>query len=224
MNKINLIHYTKLTERLPAIEEQFKNSFFKLKVIDECDKEDLTKEELQIFDTDYLSLGEVSCFMKHVKVYENLVKNDTAEIAIVIEDDILIGRNFDKKLKKLLNILPENFDFVFFGASKLNMHIPILKRRPFKYVYKKVNTPTSWGGNGISKTTDSYIISKYGATKIINKIKNSEILDDALDFWLNHTARELDLKGYWYEPTITKYNDKFESNLATQYNNVKSKN
>ena len=91
-------------------------------------------------------------------------------------------------------------------------------------MYKKVNTPTRWGGNGMSKTTDSYIVSKNGATKIINKIKNSEILDDALDFWLNHTARELNLKGYWYEPTITIYNDKFESNLATQYNNVKSKN
>ena len=47
MHEINLIHYTKLTERLPVILEQFKESTFTLKVIDECDKEDLTKEELK---------------------------------------------------------------------------------------------------------------------------------------------------------------------------------
>ena len=224
MQEINLIHYTKLTERLPVIEEQFKDSIFTLKIINQCDKEDLTKEELNIFDIDYLSKGEVSCFMKHVKVYENLVNNDKTEFAIVIEDDITLEKKFDKKLTTLLSKLPKDFDFVFFGASKLNMHIPLLKRRPLKGMYKKINTPTEWGGNGMSKTTDSYIVSKKGANKILSRITKSKILDDALDFWLNQTARELSLNGYWYEPTITFYNDKFESNLATQYNDVESKN
>ena len=76
----------------------------------------------------------------------------------------------------------------------------------------------------MSKTTDSYVVSKKGANKILNHIAKSKILDDALDFWLNQSARELNLNGYWYEPTITKYNNKFESNLETQYNNVESKN
>ena len=52
MHEINLIHYTKLAERLPVIEKQFKDSIFTLKIINQCDKEDLTKEELKIFDTD----------------------------------------------------------------------------------------------------------------------------------------------------------------------------
>jgi len=224
MNEINLIHYTKLSKRLPTIINQFKDSSYKLKVIDVCDKEDLTKEELAKFDTDYLSKGEISCFMKHVRVYESLLANDKIDFSIVVEDDILIENNFDKELNNLINKLPKNFDFVFFGASKLNMHIPLLKRRPFKRMYKKINTPTSWGGNGMSKTTDSYVVSKKGASKILARINKSEILDDALDFWLNQSARELDLNGYWYEPTFTKYNDEFESNLATQYNDVESKN
>ena len=224
MHEINLIHYTKLAERLPVIEKQFKDSIFTLKIINECDKEDLTKEELKMFDTDYLSRGEISCFMKHVKVYKKLVENRKEKFSIVIEDDILIEKNFDKKLLTLLNKLPSDFDFVFFGASKLDMHVPLFKRRPLKRMYKKINTPTDWGGNGMSKTTDSYVVSKKGAKNILDRIAKSKTLDDALDFWLNQSARELSLSGYWYEPTITKYNDQFESNLATQYNNVESKN
>lgn len=224
MHEINLIHYTKLTERLPVILEQFKESTFTLKVIDECDKENLTKEELKMFDTEYLSLGEISCFMKHVKVYENLVDNIRTDFAIVIEDDITLEKNFDRKLTNLLQRLPNDFDFVFFGASKLDMHIPLFKKRPLKRMYKKTNTPTEWGGNGMTKTTDSYVVSKKGAKNILNLIAKSEILDDALDFWLNQSARELNLNGYWYEPTITKYNNQFKSNLETQYNNVESKN
>jgi GR25 family glycosyltransferase involved in LPS biosynthesis len=224
MYEINLIHYTKLTDRLTVIEKIFKDSIFTLKIISQCDKENLSKEELKLFDTDYLSKGEISCFMKHVKVYEKLVENHEEKFAIVIEDDILIKKNFDKKLLTLLNKLPDDFDFVFFGASKLDLHIPLYKRRPLKRMYKKINTPTDWGGNGMSKTTDSYVVSKKGAKSILDRIAKSKILDDALDFWLNQSARELNLKGYWYEPTITIYNDKFESNLASQYNNVKSKN
>tara|TARA_B100001029_G_scaffold179449_1_gene188979 strand:+ start:7165 stop:7836 length:672 start_codon:yes stop_codon:yes gene_type:complete len=223
MHDINLIHYTKLVERLPVIKEEFKNSIFQIKVISEFDKEDLTKKNLKKFDTDYMSLGEISCFMKHMHVYKKLITS-TKDFSIVIEDDILLEDNFDNKLARLLEKLPKDFDFVFFGSSKLNMHIPIFKRRLFKNFYKKTNVPTDWGGNGMTKTTDSYIVSKAGAKKIIDRAEKIDILDDALDFWLNQSARELDLNGYWYEPTFTKYNKKFESNLATQYKDVPSKN
>jgi len=223
MIEINLIHYTKLKERLPFILDQFKNLEFKINIIREFDKEDITKQEFSKFDTDYLSKGEISCFLKHLKVYNDLV-DSKCEYSVVIEDDILLNKNFSKKLSKLTKNLPKNFDFVFFGASKLNMHIPVYKRRPYKNFYKKTNFPTEWGGNGISKTTDSYVVSRKGAKQIIEWAKNCKQLDDALDFWLNQSARKLDLIGYWYEPTLTRHNSKFESNLASQYNNVISKN
>ncbi len=224
MYEINLIHYTKLSKRLPVIYKEFENSIFNLKIISEFDKETIPKGELKKFDTDYLSMGEISCFRKHMKVYEDLSNNKKEKFSIVIEDDILLENNFDNKLLKLIKSLPNDFDFIFFGASKLNMHIPIYRRRPFKNLYRKTNDPTSWGGNGMSKTTDSYIVSRSGAKKILERTKKLDILDDALDFWLNQSARDLNLKGYWYEPTFTKYNNKFESNLATQYKNVTSKN
>ena len=42
-------------------------------------------------------------------------------------------------------------------------------------MYKKINTPTNWGGNGMSKTTDSYVVSKKelkNDTRSNRKIKN----------------------------------------------------
>ncbi len=101
MKEINLIHYTKLKERLPVILNEFNKSDFKINVISQHDKEVLTKDELKNFDTDYISPGEISCFMKHLRVYKNLLENLDEEFSIVIEDDILLENNFDFKLSKL---------------------------------------------------------------------------------------------------------------------------
>ena len=76
----------------------------------------------------------------------------------------------------------------------------------------------------MTKTTDSYVVSVKAAELIMERVKKIKLLDDALDFWLNESARELELNGYWYEPTLTRYNSNFESNLATQYRDVPSKN
>ena len=91
--------------------------------------------------------------MKHLRVYKNLLENLDDEFSIVIEDDILLENNFDFKLSKLLKQLPNDFDFVIFGSSKLNIHIPRSKIIPFKSMYNKTNYPTTWGGNGMTKTT-----------------------------------------------------------------------
>ncbi len=224
MNEINLIHYSKLVDRLPVIKNEFKNSTFKINVINDYDKENLNQNDLKNFDIGYMSLGEISCFMKHLQVYKNLIDNSKNKISIVIEDDILLNNNFDKRMMNLLQRLPKDFDFVFFGSSKLNMHIPLYKKIPFKNFYKKTNHPTNWGGNGMTKTTDSYVVSVKAAELIMERVKKIKLLDDALDFWLNESARELELNGYWYEPTLTRYNSNFESNLATQYRDVPSKN
>ena len=38
------------------------------------------------------------------------------------------------------------------------------------------------------------------AAELMERVKKIKLLDDALDFWLNESARELELNGYWYEP------------------------
>ena len=107
---------------------------------------------------------------------------------------------------------------MLFLGDGCNLHIPLIKRRPFNLIYKKCREPTSWGGNGATRCTDSILISKKCAKKICNfykEIKENEI-NLPVDWWLNNVIRELQLEIYWMEPTIVtqgsqngKYNSSY---------------
>ena len=77
-------------------------------------------------------------------------------------------------------------------------------QKPDKFIYKKCHEPTRWGGNGATRCTDSYFVSKKCAEKLINYItkicKNS--INQNSDWWLNEVIRDLKLEIYWMEPTI----------------------
>ena len=60
-----------------------------------------------------------------------------------------------------------------------------------------------WGGDGATRCTDSYVITKKGAHSLINYIDNlKKKIDMPIDWFLNSAARSTLLKVYWAEPTI----------------------
>ena len=121
----------------------------------------------------------------------------------MLEDDAILDKDFVSKLTKGLKQLPDDYDMLFLGDG-CNLHIPLSKRRLFKYIYKKCREPTKWGGNGGTRCTDSILISKKCATKICNYYESMKInnINLPLDWWLNEVIRDLKLEIYWMEPTI----------------------
>lgn len=198
--KIYVIHYTPLIERKKHILIQFeKQNITNYEFIEKYNKEDLNECDKVLFDK---SIGEsmMSLMNKHFYIYKLIAKN--YENSLILEDDVVLCDNFNEILNKYINQLPNDYDMLFIGDG-CNLHIEANRLTQNKNIYEKCLYPTIWGGDGASRCTDSYIISKKCAIKLCNyisKLSNKIIVKS--DFWLNIASRDNNLKVYWAEPTI----------------------
>jgi GR25 family glycosyltransferase involved in LPS biosynthesis len=200
MIKIFILHYSKLTERKKCILEQFKrNNISNFEFIEKYDKDEITEEESNIFDKNYKK-STMSLHLKHNYVYKQIAEK--YENALIFEDDVILCDNFVKILQLFMYQLPDNYDMLFIGNG-CNLHIPQSELIPNKYIYSKCLYPTSWGGDGATRCSDSYIVSNKCAKvlcKCIDNLQNKIKLP--IDWWLNETARQNNFKVYWAEPTL----------------------
>jgi GR25 family glycosyltransferase involved in LPS biosynthesis len=61
-----------------------------------------------------LRLGEVGCYLSHMWCLNDIIKNNYTN-AIIFEDDIIIHKNYDNLLKKIL--INSSYDFLMLGAA-----------------------------------------------------------------------------------------------------------
>jgi hypothetical protein len=96
-----------------------------------------------------------------------------------------------------MSYLPEDYDMLFIGDG-CNLHIEKHKLISNKHIYEKCLYPTNWGGDGASRCSDSYIISKKCANKLCEYLKNlKNKINLPSDWWLNVAARDNNFKVYW---------------------------
>ena len=204
--KIFVLHYSKLVDRKKFIIDQFKKqNITDYEFIEQHNKEDLVNK--QHFKE--LSDSKISLIMKHFHVYRQATHHD---IVLIFEDDVILADNFNETLQRYMTQLPKDFDMLFIGDG-CNLHIPSV---PNKHIYKKDLYPTTWGGNGASRCSDSYIISNNCAVKLCSYISKMKQMNLPIDWWINKTARDINLKVYWAEPTIVtqgSLNGFFKSSL-----------
>ena len=213
--KIFVLHYSKLVDRKTFILKQFeKHNITNYEFIEKYDKDEITDYESEIFSLNYKK-STMSLHLKHFYVYKEIAEK--YEHALVLEDDVILCDNFIEIFNKYLTQLPTDYDMLFIGDG-CNLHIPKNVLIPDKYIYEKCLYPTAWGGNGASKCSDSYIISKKCANKLCEYISNLETkINLPIDWWLNEACRHNNFKVYWAEPTIItqgSQNGFFNSTLA----------
>ncbi|MFY7731258.1 MAG: glycosyltransferase family 25 protein [Flavobacterium sp.] len=199
--KVFVIHYKKLTERKLLILEQFK----KQNIIDyefiEIDRDDIHNHNISMFQANYNN-AQIAISLSHFYAYQQI--NDKYDNALIFEDDAILSDNFTNTLNKYMTQLPNNYDMLFIGNG-CNLHIEAHKLNPNQYIYEKCLYPTSWGGDGASRCTDSYMISKKCANTLCEYINNlSYKINLPIDWWINVAARDNHLKVYWSEPTIVR--------------------
>ena len=198
--KIFVIHYSKLVDRKKHILEQFeKYNITDYEFIEKYDKDEITEYESNLFDPNYKK-STMSLHLKHNYIY-NIIA-ETYEYALILEDDVILSDNFIEKLNNYITQLPQDYDMLFIGDG-CNLHIEKHKLIPNKNIYEKCLYPTSWGGDGASRCSDSYIITKTCANKLCEYIDNlKDKIKLPIDWGLNEAARDNNLKVYWCEPTI----------------------
>ena len=196
--KIFVLHCSKLADRKKHIIEQFSKQNIDFEFIEKYDKDDIESESA--FYSKNYKRSTMSLHLKHLYVYKLLAEG--TESALILEDDVILCENFMETLIKYLTQMPSDYDMLFLGDG-CNLHIEKEKLVPDKYVYEKGLYPTSWGGDGASRCSDSYIISNQCAKKMFAYVKKlTKVISLPIDWWINEAARANNLKIYWAEPTI----------------------
>jgi glycosyl transferase family 25 len=197
--KIFVVHYKKLINRKTHVLEQFKKHNITDYEFIEIDRDELHEQNISMFENNY-STSQIAILLSHFYAYKQI--SDKYDNGLIFEDDIILSDNFMNILNNYMSQLPENYDMLFIGDG-CNLHIEKYKLIPNKNIYEKCLYPTSWGGDGASRCTDSYIISKKGAKKLCEYINNLLYkINLPIDWWLNVASRDNNFKVYWAEPTI----------------------
>ena len=129
-------------------------------------------------------IGELGIWASNYVAWKNFSKTEH-DILILMEDDIVLSKNFNSKLSGYIDELPENWDF-------FTVYIP-----SFGNIRYKVNKQgLDIGKQNVCKVYQSwsclcYVVSKNGAKKLLDQVK--EKVTSPIDHWLFYNEN---LNGY----------------------------
>lgn len=201
-----ILHYTPLFDRKKNLTLNLRSKMLKIFFIQEFDKESLTTKQIKklynssefvwnskislfahnldyVFNFRQLTFSEISLIYKHRKALE-LISKSNCEYGLILEDDAIPVRNYDKKI---LNLLKKDLDwdvlFLGLGIGK-------------KFIRKKLNKsfllpnrlyilpPPS------TNCTEAFLIKKEAAIKILSKFVDFTL---PMDFEYAYLFKLLDL-------------------------------
>ncbi len=179
---IYIIHSTLLIERLENI-NQLKNTFNKLdkyyniniEIVEDYPHNQLNKDKIAnlvnlapIEDENYkkynnflrnLTPQSISKNLKHYKCIQEIKKNKSDDINLVLEDDVSVeDTNFENIFCSIINKLDKNFDICMLGLPSSSN---LIEKDTFKIIDSKLIYNTLPG-------CDSYLISVNGANKLLS--------------------------------------------------------
>jgi GR25 family glycosyltransferase involved in LPS biosynthesis len=154
--------------------------------------------------------GEIACTLSHIMAL-NMAKALNWEYVIILEDDVILAEDFEKRIKLLLNILPKNWEHVYLsGIPRFNtyfMNSNLLQLIPS--TKDKVNRVDG---------TCAFIIRNIAYDRFIVKLSSLETTPDDL---INHFIfAEQQIKSYIYFPFVAFVNDEYTYIGETKNNRI----
>lgn len=205
-----IIHYTKYMERKKVMDTLLnKEGFQNITYITEFDREDISYTDYYNsfranhleyqnrkhynFHPNYpLTPGEISFTLKQKTFLQKFVVSNY-EYCFLLEDDVIVDKDFISKFDYYFESLPKDFDVAFFGqGGGKRIDKSLLEDGVYWY-------PKSYPAD---RCGDSFVLNKQSATKLLGCMEQFKIcfpIDQEYAFWF----RELDFKVYWLEPPIT---------------------
>tara|TARA_R110002051_G_scaffold298212_1_gene365011 strand:- start:864 stop:1589 length:726 start_codon:yes stop_codon:yes gene_type:complete len=209
VEKVYVVHYTRLVERFQKLNSQFRHYGIEAHYVREFDREALTKDQIDSFykrdEKAYnntilkvygpgankfrpLSKAEISCTIKHLHAIRN-ISNECSKYGLILEDDVILEDNFVNKFNNYLSRTPSDWDAIFMGnCCGLTTSSPDAAGQ---IAFKKEHPA--------SKCADGYILRKELASKIGETMSTFHTISD----W--ELGYQLSLHGakvYWWEPAL----------------------
>lgn len=202
LNKIYIIHYSKLVDRRKYLEDRFLKLNVNVEWITQYDREVLTEKQIKDvfeFDPTYVDIhtdpntgeppmrilrkAEIACYLSHYHCIKDHVDNNL-DYTLVLEDDIIFEDDAFLKVNEILNKLPVDCDICYLGNG--------CGLKPDNIQPDKIFYETSFG----IKAADSILYTK----KAVDFLYHRKKIHRPVDYHIN-TFRD-DLKIYWVEPPI----------------------
>lgn len=210
VEKIYVLHYTKLTKRKENLQKQFRHFGIDVEYITLFDQEELNEELIaKNYDSSkesydkkihpvygplstphrLLNKAEISCTLKHKLAIQKISK-ECENYGLILEDDIFLADNFVELFDSFLSSTPPDWDAIFMGCCA-GLRVPVENIKENVHAYKK-NHPASKGG-------DSYLLKKELATKISRTMDKFVTISD----WeLSYQFHTHNANVYWWEPPL----------------------
>jgi GR25 family glycosyltransferase involved in LPS biosynthesis len=114
----------------------------------------------------------IGCALSHYNIWIDLMNNNTADYYIIMEDDTVLAKNFDKHFKYISNNIPQH-DIIFFGYLMLNSDYEQYKDTYYAESDDIAIRPLC--KNLYIGGAHCYSITKQAASKLISYIANNGI-------------------------------------------------
>ena len=139
--------------------------------------------------------GEIACTMSHIKAIKLAKENDWPYV-IVIEDDVVLAEDFEKRIKYLFKIIPTNWEHIYLSGFPRNPRIgdPMIN---ILHVEPSV----------ITDCIPATIIRNTAYDKVINYLEKFETTTD--DSIINMIFNLKNLISYTYYPFVAFVDDNY---------------
>lgn len=158
-----------------------------------------------------LTPGEVGCLRSHIKVME-MAKENSWPYVVVIEDDVIFADDFEKRMKLLFKIIPNDWEHIYICGIPLHQN-PYYVPPQFPTVVPSIRTLTT-AGMVIRDTTYDKMIEHWNMFEL-----------PADDRVLDMITRTQVLKSYTYYPFPLYVDDSFtyiwDHSLEREHGSVK---
>ncbi len=194
MIKTYVIHVSDDYEREKHIKAQLAGQPLEVEFILEGDKKDLSEQVLEAYFTGNRKnvSNSTSCVYKHILAYEKVMANKD-QLALVLEDDIVLYKNFARVLPAIVaEINRESLQgFIVSLEDSMLKYIPRSERLSNKYLYSR----------DYGRYAGAYLIDYAGAETILKRIRKEKCAVP-MDWYHDDCARQGLLKIFWSQPTI----------------------
>lgn len=194
--KTYIIHVSDAFEREKHIKRELNRTELEVEFVNEGDKTDLSEEIIGNYFSgemaDITNASRISCAYKHILSYEKIA-NANLKYALILEDDILFYRNFNKQLNRIEKEI-EKLKLTNFFISLEDSNLKYVKGS--ERVKNKILYPKPKG-----RLAGAYLIDIEASKNILAYIKTNTC-SLPIDWFHNLCAENKIMQIFWTHPTI----------------------
>jgi glycosyl transferase family 25 len=214
VDKVLVINLDKDSKRYKSIKNQCKKANVKFTKFSAIDGQKLSINKLK--QSNVLNLtkysffnhnkdgrnslkGSIGCALTHRQIWKQISKSNKS--TLILEDDIVLPKNFWTKLNTYTSQIPNDWDIIFIGGVRIygtNISKNIIKA--------KTTNNNGWNNCGLY----AYILNPVSAKKLLHVINP---INNYLDIQMNRHYNYLNV--YYILPTLVKHNFKIPSTRNT---------